>query len=90
LLLARSWINNDVRNNCSEYFSSRLEGTNYVRRRFWVTNFRWEEGLFGPIEAATEFDAASYFARSPRCIALACFGYGEKDVPLYPASQTAG
>ena len=30
-----------------------------------MTNFRWEEGLFGPIEAATEFDAASYFARSP-------------------------
>ena len=36
-----------------------------------MTNFRWEEGLFGPIEAATEFDAASYFARSPSCIALA-------------------
>ena len=36
-----------------------------------MTNFRWEEGLFGPIEAATEFDAASYFARSPRRIALA-------------------
>ena len=44
-----------------------LKGTNDVRRRFWITNFRWEEGLFGPIEAATEFDAASYFARSPRC-----------------------
>ena len=49
------------RNNCSEYFSSRLKGTDYVRRRFWMTNFRWEEGLFGSIEAATEFDAASYF-----------------------------
>ena len=61
-----------------------------------MTNFRWEEGLFGPIEAATEFDAASYFARSPRCIALARFesladmATSLLDVPLYLESQTAG
>jgi hypothetical protein len=38
---------------------------------FLDDEFPREEGLFGPIEAATEFDAASYFARSPRCMALA-------------------
>ena len=32
---------------------------------FLDDEFPREEGLFGPIEAATEFDAASYFARSP-------------------------
>ena len=31
---------------------------------FLDDEFPREEGLFGPIEAATEFDAASYFARS--------------------------
>ncbi|MGB8066252.1 MAG: hypothetical protein WCF38_00915 [Pseudolabrys sp.] len=36
-----------------------------------MTNFRWEEGLFGPTEAATESDAASYFAALTKRIALA-------------------
>jgi hypothetical protein len=36
--------------------------------------FPWEEGLFGPIEAATEFDGASYFARSPSVSLLPATG----------------